>query len=228
MRSNWATCLRACVYALDDELVRDEHLDGFVSALKGDQAFELSAGELTLIKTKDSGLHLAPGAWLIGRDLVNHRKSEYLDLVHFFYINAGKGAPFCQFYQAIKSKQEQSWASAMIFPGIAMCYQGGVRLNAELRCLRVLIALQNHVPAGTSDVPRLADLGLPAERTTDPYNGEPLHVKKTPRGWLVYCVGLNGKDDDGKVDDPMHGDVGIGPPTRVAKPAESGRDAKSR
>ena len=54
-----------------------------------------------------------------------------------------------------------------------------MRTRAEIRCLRVLNALQTHVPAGSNEMPKLSELGLPAETTTDPFNGEPLHVKKT-------------------------------------------------
>ena len=43
--------------------------------------------------------------------------------------------------------------------------------------------------AGSDKTPKLTDLGLPAEATTDPYTGDPLHVKKTPKGWLVSLRG---------------------------------------
>ena len=88
-----------------------------------------------------------------------------------------------------------------------------------IRCLRVLNALQTHVPEGSDEVPKLSELGLPAETTTDPYTGDPLHVKKLPQGWLIYSVGKNFVDDGGKFDDE-HSDVGVGPPLPAAKPAD--------
>ena len=62
-------------------------------------------------------------------------------------------------------------------------------------------------------MPKLSDLGLPAETIVDPFNGGSLHVKKTPRGWLVYSVGPNFKDDGGNIweHDPKTSDVGVGP-----------------
>ena len=72
-------------------------------------------------------------------------------------------------------------------------------------------AVQARVPAGGDRPPRLDDLGLPAEATTDPFNGEPLRVKRTPQGWMVYSVGGNGVDDGGKLDG--RSDVGVGPPS---------------
>ena len=44
------------------------------------------------------------------------------------------------------------------------------RARAMIRCLRVLNALQTHVPAGSNEIPKLTELGLPAETTTDPFN----------------------------------------------------------
>ena len=41
--------------------------------------------------------------------------------------------------------------------------------RATIRSLRVLNALQTHVPAGSNEVPKLTELGLPAETTTDPF-----------------------------------------------------------
>ena len=58
-------------------------------------------------------------------------------------------------------------------------------------------------------VPKLTDLGLPAEATIDPFNGEPLHVKKLPEGWMVYSVGNNRVDDGGTLDGKT--DIGAGP-----------------
>jgi hypothetical protein len=80
--------------------------------------------------------------------------------------------------------------------------------RAWIRCLRVLNALQGRAEQGVAQ-PRLSELGLPAAATTDPYTGKPLHLKKTPDGWLVYSVGKNLKDDGGDVSEAR--DVGVGP-----------------
>lgn len=98
-------------------------------------------------------------------------------------------------------------------------HEAVVRTRAKIRCLRVLNALQTHVPAESDKAPKLSELGLPAATTTDPYTGEPLHVKKTPQGWLVYSVGKNFVDDGGKFDNEQS-DIGVGPPLPADKPAE--------
>jgi hypothetical protein len=118
--------------------------------------------------------------------------------------------------------------AALLFPALNAEYVAVTRTRAELRCLRVLNALQTHVPGGSNEVPKLTDLGLPTETITDPFTGEPLHVKKTPQGWLVYSVGPNFKDDGGKIDDPTNGDVGVGPPPPVPKPAKDDKKKEEK
>jgi hypothetical protein len=106
----------------------------------------------------------------------------------------------------------------LIFPAIQAPHEAVARTRALVRCLRVLNALQVRTPAGSDEVPKLTELGLPAETTTDPFTGEPLHVKRTPRGWLVYSVGKNFEDDGGKLDN-TYSDVGVGPLPAAAEPA---------
>ena len=65
------------------------------------------------------------------------------------------------------------------------------------------------MPPGGDRAPDLTDLGLPPEVTIDPFNGEPLHVKRSPPGWTVYSVGTNGADDGGRLEGSS--DVGVGP-----------------
>ena len=84
------------------------------------------------------------------------------------------------------------------------------------RSLRVLNAIQTRVPPGSDLVPKLTDLGLPVEATIDPFNGEPLHVKRLPEGWMVYSVGINLVDDGGIPDGKT--DVGVGPIRREESP----------
>jgi len=84
------------------------------------------------------------------------------------------------------------------------------RERALVRALRVLNALQVKAAPDAKEPPKLSDLGLPPEATIDPFNGQPLRVKRVPQGWLVYSVGQNLIDDGG--DYESGADVGIGPP----------------
>ncbi|QDT71090.1 hypothetical protein [Lacipirellula limnantheis] len=94
------------------------------------------------------------------------------------------------------------------------------RTSATLRSLRVLSALQQYAiehgrePVGTSD------LNLPAADTIDPFSGQPLIVKPTAAGWLVYSVGMNGFDDGGEFTTPK--DFGVGPSKPATAKSEPG------
>ena len=79
-----------------------------------------------------------------------------------------------------------------------------------IRCLRVLNALQLKADLPAKEPPKLSDLGLAPEVTTDPFDGQPLRIKKLPQGWLIYSVGPNRIDDGGVLDGRT--DVGLGPP----------------
>jgi hypothetical protein len=117
----------------------------------------------------------------------------------------------------------------ILYPSIRAFYISHACGMAYARTLRVLNAIQSHVPAGSNAGPadsnavlKLSELGLPVEATTDPFIGEPLHVKKLPQGWLVYSVGRNFEDDGGDVADLIK-DIGVGPlpPEKVSTNEDS-------
>ena len=89
------------------------------------------------------------------------------------------------------------------------CPRAGRTHRAMSRCLRVLTALQARPPRKGDTAPKLADLGLPAAITTDPFDDQPLHLRQLPEGWIVYSVGGNLVDDGGKLDGKT--DIGAGP-----------------
>jgi hypothetical protein len=97
------------------------------------------------------------------------------------------------------------------------------RLLAQLRALRVLVAILRLETAGKTVEPSLDSLGLPADVKIDPYNGEPLRLKKTPEGWTIYSVGVDYKDDGGtKLGGVAGEDAGIGP-VPMAPPADKAK-----
>jgi hypothetical protein len=95
-------------------------------------------------------------------------------------------------------------------PALQQSHDAMVRIQAQLRSLRVLNALLQREQTGGTGEPTLAELGLPPEVTTDPFNDKPLQLKKLQAGWLVYSVGTNLEDDGGDLTDNL--DVGVGPP----------------
>ena len=94
---------------------------------------------------------------------------------------------------------------------IGMSFDCEFRRLAELRCLRVLNALEEYAQRTGKEAESIDQLSLPPEAITDPYSGRPLHLKKTEQGWVVYSVGHNSIDDGGRFN-YNSGDWGLGPP----------------
>jgi hypothetical protein len=203
--------------ALDAELATQERMEGFALALNSERAYIL-----------ESFIDHVPSRnfWLVSRGFWNLQESACLEVFPALIALAGHRGSYRGVGRAMGSYYEVAHAieaknsvmAALLFPGLKAAYMAVARTRAQMRSLRVLNALQTRVPAGISATPKLSELGLPAEATTDPFNGEPLHVKRLPQGWLVYSVGPNLRDDGGKLGYGNDCDVGVGPPPMTARP----------
>lgn len=85
------------------------------------------------------------------------------------------------------------------------------RTSAVLRSLRVYNALQQFAETNGHEANGLGELNLPAEATTDPFTGQPLIVKQTDGGWIVYSVGKDGVDDGGNFEEAKDNGIGLFP-----------------
>jgi hypothetical protein len=190
--------------ALDAELAIQERTNALPWALKSERAF-----------MRESFRNSVPArnCWLVMRALWNVQESSCLDLFEPCLAMADNPPPLREVEKRLAETAKPNWGmAALAWPGMGGAFAAGPRSLAQVRSLRVVNALQTHVPPGSNETPKLGELGLPAETCTDPFTGEPLCVKKTPQGWIVYSVGRNYVDDGGKVEDPNDGDVGVGPP----------------
>jgi hypothetical protein len=191
--------------ALDTEMAKLEGVEGYRWAIQSDRAYGLDFFRTSIP---------ARNFWLLGRGFWDRQESAYLALMDDClaltvspapYNRAGMGSIYIRHFPA----KPGGILAEQVFPAIQAVHEAVTRTRAMARCLRVLNAIQTHGPPDGMAIPKLNDLGLPAEAIMDPYTGEPLHVKRLPQGWLVYSVGRNFIDDGGKIDD--FSDVGIGP-----------------
>ncbi|HZY86568.1 MAG TPA: hypothetical protein VFE78_17165 [Gemmataceae bacterium] len=80
--------------------------------------------------------------------------------------------------------------------------RGPLWIHAKCQCAVVGLAVERYRrehqrwPASLADVP-----GLPKEMLTDPLDGRPLRYRRLPDGAVIWSVGLDGKDDGGKLSD---------------------------
>lgn len=171
--------------ALDAALARLDASDDLLWAIRSERAFSLSSIQ-DLVKK---------GLWVPGV-MSNSVALKFLDFYDQLLEHASQ--PYWQ--SRYEPRFQAGWNPldvmiTLLLPAMQSTREAGERTRAISRCLRVLNAIQAHE---MTEVPANLDgLGLPKEATIDPFNGEPLKVKKLPGGWLIYSVGKDRKDEDG-------------------------------
>ena len=188
-------------------------LDAELQAMNADASFE------RCLKTERAfGLEMFRG---IVRDNVafpnrayfNDEQCHHIDMIGAFLPLISK--PYAEArpeFEKFLKGNKSSWrhiVASLNGPALQKVHEAHLRTLAHVRCLRVLNALQEKAPMADAGTVKLADLGVPADATGDPYNGLPLLVRKSGGDWIVYCVGTNLIDDGGSLDDKK--DVGVGP-----------------
>lgn len=171
--------------ALDAELARLDSPDALIWALQSERAYSLS----TVQEFSENMFWLAGG---VRNDLT----LRFLDLYDRQLIDASR--PYWRV--APTEIGRRGWnplgvMAVLLEPAMDATREAAEQARAVSRSLRVLNALQAR---GVEQVPAdLASLGLPPNAIIDPFDGEPLRVKKAPDGWLVYSVGKGRRAEEG-------------------------------
>lgn len=188
--------------ALEAELAGYDGVAALRASLRGLRVWGLSMFE----REAQGRLPETPASWRLPGGYQNDVIS-FLDLIDEADTQAD--APFWQ--------ETENAAPAVAGPGTTQLLSAVDSLasarattEAHVRSLRVLNALQRHQRGTKTEVPKLAQLGLPTAATADPFFWEPLRFQKLSDGWLVYSVGENFIDDRGHISDGQ--DIGFGPP----------------
>jgi hypothetical protein len=191
--------------ALDAELARADDPQSFIKALVTERAVALEA-----MGPMNSQVPPLVVAWL-GWPVKQQYMGAY-DLLDVVIVEAQQ--PWQQFRRATVSGNLNSaprgTLGELLWPGLRAGVEARTRDLAQIRALRILNSLQRFGEAQGREASGLAELGLPGEAIVDPYSGQPILLKRTGGGWIVYSVGQNGRDDGGTLDDKRL-DVGIGP-----------------
>jgi hypothetical protein len=198
--------------ALEQELALQDLVEPYRLSLRSDRAYGLQ-----FISELSSRDFMAPVIRLM--PLFKNDFCDYLDIMEKSIQDASR--PYAQWKSDMDSpalEESVGPTTRGMFPVLRVVHDAMTRVQAQLRALRVLNALLQREQAGGTGEPALTDLGLPADVVTDPFNGEPLHIKKLPAGWLIYSVGQNLEDDGGDLTDYL--DVGLGP-LAEPKPAKN-------
>lgn len=111
-----------------------------------------------------------------------------------------------------------SWYVGLMGAGLEPVFKAANRATAELRALRILNALNSYARKHGRQTSELNDLSLPQPVVIDPFTGQPLILKRTDKGWIVYPLMDDIVDDGGDFKD--YRDYGIGPPGHAFDPAD--------
>ena len=150
----------------------------------------------------------------IASGLLEHDHLCYLDL-KTRYVRALE-LPLHERLQAIKAVEDELHdlpsyrvLTRALFFSLSDAVQMDLRTIADLRTSSVAIAVQRYRLAHDELPENLSQL-VPTYLDTipkDPFDGHPLRYKKLPKGYVVYSVSHDGKDDGGK--EVEHGDPDI-------------------
>lgn len=187
---------------LDAELARQDDSQGIVGALKRERALGFATIEQFVGQVK-------PALWvsMVGWPM----KSFYLGAIDLYDEQlqlAGRSWYEIQDRLGPRNKATGAWNSQpaatgygvladLLLPSLRAAYDANSRNLAMLRALRILNALQQYEDQNGHEARGLEDLSLPKEATIDPFSGQPLKLKHTADGWIIYTVMRNGVDDGG-------------------------------
>jgi len=183
---------------LDEELARSHIVEIYQRGLVGDRAFGLDtlraieAGKLDFKPDDKQWLMQLPAAF-------RKNQSTYLDYMAQAIAFAGR--PYADLKNDTKFNDliaEVDPSAKVVMPSIRAAQASAYGSIVFLRSVQILNAIQRYEHDHPGKEPTLADLGLPDEVTTDPFNNQPLRVVKLPQGWSIYSVGMNLKDDGGQ------------------------------
>lgn len=172
--------------ALDEELAKHDMVAAYRHALVTERAYGLHLFE---------DLASSPTGWLM---FISDDTDDYLRYMQLGIRNADRPFSDIQARAELDDLINQSGRfTQLVAPAIGAASDANHRITAQLRCLRVLNALVQR-PADAPPTADLNNLGLPADAITDPFNGQPLIIRPTPEGWIIYSVGRKLKDDGGE------------------------------
>jgi hypothetical protein len=101
------------------------------------------------------------------------RIEEYLRFIHECQENSNK--TIAEQAELLDGATSEGSTAAMIYPAIQLSRGAALRKLSQVRCLRLLIELNQQ----TNDQPSLDDIKLPVSAATDPISGNPLIFWKT-------------------------------------------------
>ncbi|MGI9519742.1 MAG: hypothetical protein ACR2NP_21995 [Pirellulaceae bacterium] len=171
--------------ALNEELELHGSMDAFNRSIPGERAAVIETiGRQAISPTAFNGM----AALDYFEDLQRHCQQPVIRLAADFHD-----------FDMIENRT--SWFAQSVAPGYRNVLALECLAISEVRALRIISALQT-VPDGTDrdawDREYLDSIGVPEKMTIDILTGDAMIVRRQDDQWLVYSVGKNGIDDQGR------------------------------
>jgi len=90
--------------------------------------------------------------------------------------------------------------TGLLLPGLQKAFTRDALRSAHIRNAVVALAMERFRVANAGNLPETLSALVPAylkELPVDPYDGKPVRYKRREKGYIVYCVGPDEKDDGG-------------------------------
>lgn len=152
------------------------------------------------------GIRLMRASGFTGRDL-----NFYLDIMTQYLATARLGYPgSLEGSDKIQHKVSVSLRrlyimSGLLLPALGKAMDKGAGDVARLDIMETALAIERYRLANQNHLPEKLDDLVPAflpSVPNDPFDGRPLRYQKLPKGYRVYSIGANRKDDGGKEPNP--------------------------
>jgi hypothetical protein len=85
----------------------------------------------------------------------------------------------------------------LLMPAVRAVFRAHARSLAVSRALRIHNSMRAFAEKNGREATGLDELDLPEQATIDPYSGQPLKLKRSDDGWVIYSVMEDGDDDGG-------------------------------
>lgn len=190
---------------LDEELARSDIPRVYRDSLLSDRAFGLDA--LRALQAMQLAVGADDERWFLklAAAFANNQEKYFDYMAHAIAL---AGRPYADLTADARLNElvaEVDPTAKVVMPSIRGAQAAACRCVVYIRSVQILNAIQRYERDHPGKEPTVADLKLPAEVTTDPFNNQPLHVVKLPQGWSIYSVDMDLKDDGGRESPPDSG-----------------------
>jgi hypothetical protein len=185
--------------ALDQELALGDDPQRLVRVLTTERAFSGSMIEEMNTPPPNSG----PASLILVRMFGWVMQRHYIGVLDFYDVQLDLASkPWVDVHAQVAQENglvdsKHGPIAGTLGPAIQSLFEAEARNISLLRALRIFNAATRFRAEKGHEASGLDELAMPKDATIDPFSGQPLKMKLTKEGWIIYSVMTNGVDDGG-------------------------------